>query len=41
VIEQFINIIEILEIEDYKKELGEEWINSIINEWNGTRMKVD
>ena len=33
VIKEFIDSTEILEIEDYKKELGEEWVSSIVNEW--------
>jgi hypothetical protein len=34
VIEEFINSTEILEIEDYKRDLGEELINSLIKGWN-------
>jgi len=34
VVKEFIDSTEILEIEDYKKELGEELVQSIINEWN-------
>lgn len=33
VIKEFIDSIEIRELEDYKKELGEDIVNSIINEW--------
>lgn len=36
VIEEFIYDVEILEIEDYKKELGEELVQSIIDEWNSS-----
>ncbi len=31
---EFIDNTDILEIEDYKKELGEDFVKSIINEWN-------
>ena len=34
VVKEFIDSTEILGIEDYKKELGEELVRSIINEWN-------
>ena len=34
VIHEFIESAEILEIEDYKIELGGDFVNSIINEWN-------
>lgn len=34
VVKEFIESTEIFEIEDYKKELGEEAVQSIINEWN-------
>jgi hypothetical protein len=34
VVKEFIDSSEILEIEDYKKELGEELIQSILNDWN-------
>jgi hypothetical protein len=33
-VEEFLNSTEIVELEDYKKELGEELVNSIVNEWN-------
>ena len=39
VIIEFIDSTEILEIEDYKKELGEELVHSIINEWNLSGIK--
>ena len=37
-IEEFIDSTEILELEDYKKELGEEWVNSIMHEWNSSEI---
>ncbi len=34
VVKEFIDSTQILEIEDYEKELGEKLVQSIINEWN-------
>lgn len=34
VVKDFVNTVEILEIEDYKKDLGENTVNSIINDLN-------
>lgn len=36
VVKEFIDSTEVLEIEDYKRELGEELVQSIINEWNSS-----
>ncbi len=36
VIREFVDSTEILELEDYKKELGEELVQSIINDWNSS-----
>ena len=38
VISEFIDSTEILEVKDYKKELGEETVNSIIIKWNLTEI---
>lgn len=38
VVKEFIDSTEILEIEDYKKELGEELVEFIINEWNSPKV---
>jgi hypothetical protein len=38
VVKEFIDSIVILEIEDHKKELGEDLVNSMINEWNFSGM---
>ena len=34
VVKEFIDSTQILEIEDYKKELGEDLVQSIINDWD-------
>jgi hypothetical protein len=34
VIDDFIQSTDIVEIDDYKKELGEDVVNSIITQWN-------
>ncbi len=38
VIEEFIHDTEILELEDYEKELGQELVQSLINEWNSSNV---
>lgn len=38
IVDEFIGSTEILEIEDYRKELGEEVVQSIINGWNPSRI---
>jgi hypothetical protein len=38
VVKDFVNTIEILEIEDYNKDLGEDTVNSIINDINSFNM---
>ena len=37
VVNEFIDSTEILEIEDYEKELGKELVQSIMNDWNSYR----
>ncbi|ALI34765.1 hypothetical protein NMY3_00553 [Candidatus Nitrosocosmicus oleophilus] len=34
VVKEFIDNTEILEIDDYKRELGEEFVNSVLKDWN-------